>query len=373
MNLSNLSTEALKEELRRRGAHKGDSDDDSLYSDPRGVTSQPKKRHRSAGLDLLDDDVYVGSARRNATDGKNRNETHIEDFKARRTGPVSTQEEKDFVLASKLQADEDALLVKSKKQWTDPRFGTKSRPIDLDFTSSPSQGRTAAIEDFGPQDAAIARQLYREEQQAQEERLREAESRTRDCAVCGEATLIIELPSLSSCSHKAETCSDCYKTWIVSQLEGNGWQEVKCPGPTCKITLQHEEIKAYATKEVFDRYDTLQTRSVLSLEPNFRWCTAQGCSSGQIHDAREVGNVFTCAHCNARFCTVHEGAYHAGESCEEYEYRTSGQKERDERAKEIQASEDALGKLSKRCPNVKCNSPIQKNGGCNHITCKSAN
>jgi hypothetical protein len=266
------------------------------------------------------------------------------------------------VFASKLQADEDASLVNSQKRWTDPRFGTKSRPIDLDRTSSPFQDSTAAIENFDTQDAAIARQLHREELQAQEERLREAASRTRDCAVCGEATLIIELPSLSSCSHEAQTCSDCYATWISSRLKENGWQEVKCPGTTCRINLKYEEIKAYATKEVFERYDALKAR----------WCRAQGCTSGQIHDAREVGNVFTCVECRARHCTVHGGAYHAGESCKEYEYRTSGQKERDEREKEIKASKDALGRLSKRCPNASCNSPIQKNGGCNHIACKSA-
>ena len=51
---------------------------------------------------------------------------------------------------------------------------------------------------------------------------------------------------------------------------------------------------------------------------------------------------------------------------------TREEEERNEREKEIKASEDALGKLSKRCPNKNCNSPIQKNGWCNHITCKSA-
>lgn len=377
MNISNFSSEALKEELQRREVHTGDSDDDSLYSDPRAVTSQSKKRHRSASPDLLDDDANARPARRNATDVTSRNETHIEGMKARRTKLVVTQEEKDFDLASKLQADEAASSLNSQKQLTqkqltDPRFGTKSRPIDVDRMRSPFQGRTTATKDFDPQDAAIVRQLHREELQAQEERLRKAASRTRDCAVCGEATLIIELPSLSSCPHDAQTCRDCYATWIASQLENNGWQQVKCPGTTCKINLEHEEIKAYATKAVFERYDALQTCGVLSSDPKFCWCRAQGCTSGQIHDAREVGNLFTCIHCRASFCIVHGSAHDASESCREYEDRTREEEERNEREKEIKASEDALGKLSKRCPNKNCNSPIQKNGWCNHITCKSA-
>lgn len=354
MDLSKLSTAALKEELRRRKAHKGDSDDDlTSNNDPRGVPSRSKKRHRSASPYRL-----ARSARRDAAVG-----TKLANV---------WQEEKDFALARKLQADENASIETSQKQWTDPRFGTKNRPIDLDRTSSPLQGRTSTMEDSDPDDAAIALQLHREELQAQEARLRAAASLTRDCAVCGEATPIISLPSLSSCTHEAQTCSNCYATWISSRLEESGWQEVKCPGTTCRTHLTHEEIKAYATQAVFERYDTLQTRGVLSLDPNFRWCRAQGCTSGQIHDAREVGNVFTCTECSARFCTVHEGAYHDGESCREYEYRMSGQKERDEREKEMKASEDALVKVSKRCPNEKCRSPIQKNGGCNHITCKSA-
>ncbi|KAG9205612.1 hypothetical protein G6514_007217 [Epicoccum nigrum] len=284
MNISDLSTEELKEELRRREAARRqrsvsvptdieeNSDDDSLYRAPSGVENQSKKRHRSRSPNLLDGNANAAPDRRNAPCIQSR--THQEDIRARRTELVTTQEEEDLALASKLQADEDALFENSQKQWTDPRFGTKSRPIELDRTSSPFQDYTVANENFEPQDAALARQLHEEELQAQEERLREAASRTRDCAVCGEATLIIELPSLSSCSHEAQTCSDCYATWIASQLEGNGWQGVKCPGTTCKINLTYEEVKAYAAREVFERYDTLQTHSVLSLDPNFRWCTA---------------------------------------------------------------------------------------------------
>ncbi|KAF1933921.1 uncharacterized protein M421DRAFT_87990 [Didymella exigua CBS 183.55] len=155
-------------------------------------------------------------------------------------------------------------------------------------------------------DAAIARQIQEKEQE-QEARLRQAASRTRNCAVCGDATLVIELPSLSSCTHDAD---------------------------------------AYASKDIFERYDAIQVRNLFSADPDFRWCTTQDCGSGQIYDVEEFGNEFECVECHARFCVRHEGPYHDNETCEEYEYCTSGQKDRDERKKENEASEQAVGRLT---------------------------
>jgi E3 ubiquitin-protein ligase RNF14 len=123
----------------------------------------------------------------------------------------------------------------------------------------------------------------------------------------------------------------------------------------------HEEIKAYSSKEVFERYDKFMARQVLNSDPTFWWCRAEGCLSGQIHDVEEVGNVFVCVECHARFCTVHVGAYHDNETCEEYEYRTGGQKKRGERKKEDVASERAVKRITKRCPRETCQVPIQKN------------
>ncbi|KAF3004207.1 hypothetical protein E8E13_006834 [Curvularia kusanoi] len=406
MDISSLSTEALRNELRRRQARLftpawrpprrpspniedfGEvSEEDSLFvperrSDTlRGAASQTRKRRRSGSPAFFN--TNAGPPRRDTTHTEDRKETH----KTGRNTCVDAQEEKDLILAKRLQAEEDAVFQDTSRRWADTRFGTKAYPIDLDCTASPlwnthslynipgsshANGNSLdpkSPKDQTPLDAAIARQLDKEELQAQEERLREATSRTRDCTVCGEAALIASLPSLSSCTHSAQVCRDCYAQWIAPQLGDNGWQEAKCPSPTCKTSLTYEEIKQYATAAVFQRYDAFKARSALSSDPDFRWCRGEGCVSGQIHDAEEVGNVFVCVECRARFCTVHEGADHADESCEEFEYRTSGQKERDERRKEEEASEKAMGRLSKKCPNAACGSPIQKNGGCNHITC----
>jgi hypothetical protein len=83
----------------------------------------------------------------------------------------------------------------------------------------------------------------------------------------------------------------------------------------------------------------------------------------------EEGNIFTCASCGHKVCILHEHTWHEGETCEDYDYRSSGRKERDQRAQEA-ASLAAIGKLSKKCPGPHCVYNIEKNDGCDHMTCK---
>lgn len=82
------------------------------------------------------------------------------------------------------------------------------------------------------------------------------------------------------------------------------------------------------------------------------------------------GNIFTCIGCHKKSCIKHESTWHEGETCEEYDYRVSGQKERDQKAQE-EASRAAVAELSKKCPGKNCAYNIQKNDGCDHMTCKS--
>jgi hypothetical protein len=212
-----------------------------------------------------------------------------------------------------------------------------------------------------------------------------AQSRQRDCVVCGESVYIFDLPALYQCTHRPETCAECYSGWIAAQLHENNWGEVKCPGDECKTTLSYHDIQAHASPEIFQRYDTYIARAAISqdrkfdrkslqaassltvLAANFRWCRA--CDSGQIHLTGVEGNIFTCAACGHKVCIVHENTWHEGETCEEYEYRASGRKERDQRAQEA-ASVAAIGQLTKKCPGPLCIFNIEKNDGCDHMTCK---
>lgn len=115
--------------------------------------------------------------------------------------------------------------------------------------------------------------------------------------------------------------------------------------------------------------------------PNFRYCLAPGCTSGQEHiGTPESHPIFKCQACMVRSCLVHEGPWHEGQTCAEYdEHRTRSGREnegqtyaenskaRTRSERENLASEQAIQLLAKNCPG--CSRPIQKSGGCDHMKC----
>lgn len=101
--------------------------------------------------------------------------------------------------------------------------------------------------------------------------------------------------------------------------------------------------------------------------PNFRHCMRSGCTSSQIHDSGVEGNIFRCITCNFLVCTTHDEAMYAGETCEQYDARKGC-----ERKVQDDASEAKIDEMTKICPGAGCGVRIEKNNGCDHMTCEPA-
>ncbi len=104
-------------------------------------------------------------------------------------------------------------------------------------------------------------------------------------------------------------------------------------------------------------------RSALSEMPDFRHCLRPGCPSGQLHNSGTEGNIFICSACGFKVCTVHDAAMHTGETCAQYDQRIRDQQ------RGYKKSEKTIKDTTKRCPGRKCGVPIEKNDGCDHMTC----
>jgi hypothetical protein len=109
------------------------------------------------------------------------------------------------------------------------------------------------------------------------------------------------------------------------------------------------------------RYLRLSVRAGLAEDPNFHWCIGPECESGQIHDG-SGGDIFSCAACGYKSCSRCERPWHHGETCEQYTARLVAVDGNEA------ASTAFILSNTKECPG--CKSRIQKDGGCDHMTCK---
>jgi len=115
---------------------------------------------------------------------------------------------------------------------------------------------------------------------------------------------------------------------------------------------------ALLTRSRYDRYRLLKQ---LSGEEGFMWCLRPGCQNGQIYDPDD--EMVICAECSFEMCFRHRGPWHAGLTCLDYAANQGDPNSRGTR--------EWIERNSKACPNQGCGVPIEKNLGCDHMTCKS--
>jgi hypothetical protein len=161
------------------------------------------------------------------------------------------------------------------------------------------------------------------------------------------------------CTHPNRTiCDSCMYEYVR-----NTWNivtDIHCP--ECSALLSHNAIKLilfnYGDTILYERYTKYDLDKALENNPEFIWC-AHGCGSGQLNEGATMNKTVQCVNCHKLTCFTHRCPWHDGMTCEEYDMpRNAGQKH---------ASERWIDGHTKICP--KCHSHIEKNDGCDHMTC----
>ncbi|KAK0729114.1 hypothetical protein B0T21DRAFT_413216 [Apiosordaria backusii] len=187
--------------------------------------------------------------------------------------------------------------------------------------------------------------------------------RTENCDICVEEKRVTEIPVriTSGCKgHKLPLCKDCLGQWLVTTTEAGNWRKLKCPDTECAALLQHHDVKRYASKEMFERYDKWLLRDALQDLKGFVQCVTVGCEYGHVVSDQQECPTFHCKKCKGSHCIKHNVS-HPEETCKQYR-----KKQKDRQAQE-EASEREVAGMTKDCP--KCGRRVNKTAGCNHITC----
>ncbi|KAG7662164.1 uncharacterized protein J8A68_004292 [[Candida] subhashii] len=206
-----------------------------------------------------------------------------------------------------------------------------------------------------------------------------------DCFVCCETYPSTTVYSLT-CDHKY--CIDCYYTYIENEISNRGGRLITCITPDCKYTIPHKDIShMLAIIESRENYivvnKPLQTnllllahaRQLIEYEGKLRWCPAPDCGNfaelaseidPNIDDAKQsvdlsIVPIVNCAD-NHEFCFNCNFENHLPCPCWLVKKWIKKCQDDSETAHWIDANTHA-------CP--KCHTSIEKNGGCNHMTCRS--
>ena len=130
----------------------------------------------------------------------------------------------------------------------------------------------------------------------------------------------------------------------------------------CRVQVVSESIfQKIVDAEDYLKYARYLLRSFVDINKGVKWCPSPGCSKA-ITSAGGLSSV-TCT-CGCVFCLRCGEEAHAPVSCDQLASWQEKCRNESETANWILAN-------TKKCP--KCSVRIEKNQGCNHMTCRSCN
>lgn len=161
------------------------------------------------------------------------------------------------------------------------------------------------------------------------------------------------------CPHLERTiCDGCMYAYVRSTW--NMGTDIQCP--ECSTLLSHDAIETILLNNgdtiLYERYIKLNFERSLENNPDFVWC-AHGCGSGQLREGPTVNSRIQCVYCHRLTCFTHKCPWHEGVTCKEY-----GMPQTD---RQQHANQRWIDGHTKKCP--KCHVHIEKNAGCDHMTC----
>mmetsp|Transcript_36709 Transcript_36709/g.59313 ORF Transcript_36709/g.59313 Transcript_36709/m.59313 type:complete len:520 (-) Transcript_36709:770-2329(-) len=173
------------------------------------------------------------------------------------------------------------------------------------------------------------------------------------CAICFEDNATLWNP----CGHGF--CSSCWGQYLTMKIDEGEAKNIVCPAFKCKTKVSDGTIEKMVDKAVFAKYKSFLARSFVDDNPNVRWCPAPNCGRAVTGALVDKSNV-KCS-CGHKFCFKCKFEAHRPASCDMVKLWL-------QKCKDDSETYNWLSANTQDCP--QCRSAIEKNGGCNHMTCK---
>lgn len=188
-------------------------------------------------------------------------------------------------------------------------------------------------------------------------------SQIKTCPVCYDDMPLLAMP----CGH--EFCEECWFSFCEVKIsDGPVCVRTTCPHAGCPEVVTEDEFSVALSAKapnLLSRYLSFQLRSFVDSNKLTRWCPGKGCEriacATSASAMEQDNNVAHCDACTTNFCIICGEEPHSPCGCRELGQWNEKCRNESETANWILAN-------TKSCP--KCVSRIEKNQGCNHMTCQ---
>ncbi|KAI1312250.1 hypothetical protein EDD11_003007 [Mortierella claussenii] len=166
------------------------------------------------------------------------------------------------------------------------------------------------------------------------------------------------------CSHFF--CQSCYEQYLTQKIVEEGeCRRLFCPQSGCDFIVSEVAISKAIKESTMQRYRTLQDRAFVSDMDTLRWCPAPNCENAVEcrlpHPSFSVVVPTVACSCGNKFCFGCGMDDHQPAMCSLVKMWQKKCADDSETANWISANTKECGQ---------CQSTIEKNGGCNHMTCR---
>ena len=176
------------------------------------------------------------------------------------------------------------------------------------------------------------------------------------CPICYDE---VSHPEQLGCGHIY--CSACLRHYLASAPDTKTFPLV-CLGDetACKMPISLPLIRRFMTPQAFQALVEAAFRSYLDQHSQeLKYCTTPDCQ--QIYRRSSEIRILQCPSCFSSICSACDDEAHEGMTCKERQ----DQKDASLQGRLFNEWANVHGN---RCP--ACQSIIEKNGGCDHMTCR---
>ncbi|KAI8346393.1 hypothetical protein EDC96DRAFT_521574 [Choanephora cucurbitarum] len=190
-------------------------------------------------------------------------------------------------------------------------------------------------------------------------------SSCRQCNICFSHCQTSEMTG-ASCGHRF--CIACFTCYTNGKIKENYIPFIKCPQYGCQRFIEDTVLRPMLMPDIKMRYQTLLIQNFVSHSTFLKWCTAPDCKFAiECHiSENDLKSIVPTVHCQCghSMCFGCDVPDHQPATC-------SLVKKWLKKSREDNESVNWIANNTKDC--INCHTAIEKNGGCNHMTCWKCN